>query len=137
MINKIKSSDLKDDNEILSKKILNIFKKLNNGNVEIKIDWENEKIDRDMFDKIRKNMNQIGENNFFNGLNLYLGENPDFYSSNVNKKLNDIMKEIQENYVKIDNGIEEMIISDKISEVVLNYYTVDYNIEQLLENTKN
>ena len=136
MINKIKSSDLKDDNEILSKKILNIFKKLNNGNVEIKIDWENEKIDRDMFDKIRKNMNQIGENNFFNGLNLYLGENPDFYSSNVNKKLNDIMKEIQENYVKIDNGIEEMIISDKISEVVLNYYTVDYNIEQLLENTK-
>lgn len=45
MIDKIKSSDLKGDNEILSKKILDIFKKLNNGVVEIKIDWETEKID--------------------------------------------------------------------------------------------
>ena len=136
MIDKIKSSDLKGDNEILSKKILDIFKKLNNGDVEIKIDWEDEKIDRDIFDKIKENMENIGESNFFNGVNLYLEENPDFYSSNVNKKLNDIMREIQKDYVSIDNGIEEMIISDKISEVVLNHYTVDYNIEQLLENTK-
>ncbi len=136
MNDKIKSSDLKGDNEILSKKILDIFKKLNNGDVEIKIDWEDEKIDRDIFDKIKENMENIGESNFFNGVNLYLEENPDFYSSNVNKKLNDIMREIQKDYVSIDNGIEEMIISDKFSEVVLNHYTVDYNIEQLLENTK-
>lgn len=136
MIDKIKSSDLKDDNEILSKKILNIFKKLNNGVVEIKIDWETEKIDRDIFDKIRENMENIGESKFFNGLNLYLEENPDFYSSKVNRKLNDIMREIQKDYVSIDNGTEEMIISNKISEVVLNCYTVDYNIEELLENTK-
>ena len=136
MIDKIESPDLKGDDEILSKKILDIFKKLNNGVVEIKIDWEDEKIDRDMFDKIRKNMSQIGESNFFNGVNLYLEENPDFYTSKVNRKLNDIMREIQKDYVSIDNGIEEMIISDKISEVVLNHYTVDYNIEQLLENTK-
>ena len=136
MIDKIKSSDLKGDNEILSKKILDIFKKLNNGVVEIKIDWETEKIDRDIFDKIRENMENIGENNFFNGVNLYLEENPDFYSSKVNRKLNDIMGEIQKDYVSIDNGIEEMIISDKINEVILNYYTVDYNIEELLENTK-
>lgn len=136
MLDKIKSSDLKGDNEILTKKILDAFKNINNGNVEIKIDWEDEKIDRDMFDKIRKNMSQIGESNFFNGVNLYLEENPDFYTSKVNRKLNDIMREIQKDYVSIDNGIEEMIISDKISEVVLNYYTVDYNIEQLLENTK-
>lgn len=136
MIDKIKSSDLKGDNEILSKKILDIFKKLNNGVVEIKIDWETEKIDRDIFDKIRENMENIGENNFFNGVNLYLEENPDFYSSKVNRKLNDIMREIQKDYVSIDNGIEEMIISDKINEVILNYYTVDYNIEELLENTK-
>ena len=81
-------------------------------------------------------MENIGENNFFNGLNLYLEENPDFYSSKVNRKLNDIMREIQKDYVSIDNGIEEMIISDKINEVILNYYTVDYNIEELLENTK-
>ena len=46
------------------------------------------------------------------------------------------MREIQKDYVSIDNGIEEMIISDKINEVILNYYTVDYNIEELLENTK-
>lgn len=136
MLDKIKSSDLKGDNEILTKKILDAFKNINNGNVEIKIDWEDEKIDRDMFDKIRKNMSQIGESNFFNGVNLYLEENPDFYTSKVNRKLNDIMREIQKDYVSIDNGIEEMIISDKISEVVLNHYTVDYNIEQLLENTK-
>lgn len=136
MIDKIKSSDLKGDNEILSKKILDIFKKLNNGVVEIKIDWETEKIDRDIFDKIRENMENIGENIFFNGVNLYLEENPDFYSSKVNRKLNDIMREIQKDYVSIDNGIEEMIISDKINEVILNYYTVDYNIEELLENTK-
>lgn len=136
MIDKIESPDLKGDDEILSKKILDIFKKLNNGVVEIKIDWETEKIDRDIFDKIRKNMENIGENNFFNGLNLYLEENPDFYSSKVNRKLNDIMREIQKDYVSIDNGIEEMIISDKINEVILDYYTVDYNIEELLENTK-
>ena len=136
MLDKIKSSDLKGDNEILTKKILDAFKNINNGNVEIKIDWEDEKIDRDMFDKIRKNMSQIGESNFFNVVNLYLEENPDFYTSKVNRKLNDIMREIQKDYVSIDNGIEEMIISDKISEVVLNHYTVDYNIEQLLENTK-
>lgn len=136
MLDKIKSSDLKGDNEILTKKILDAFKNINNGNVEIKIDWEDEKIDRDMFDKIRKNMSQIGESNFFNGVNLYLEENPDFYTSKVNRKLNDIMREIQKDYVSIDNGIEEMIISDMISEVVLNHYTVDYNIEQLLENTK-
>lgn len=136
MIDKIKSSDLKGDDEILSKKILDIFKKLNNGVVEIKIDWETEKIDRDIFDKIRENMKNIGENNFFNGVKLYLEENPDFYSSKVNRKLNDIMREIQKDYVSIDNGIEEMIISDKINEVILNYYTVDYNIEELLENTK-
>jgi hypothetical protein len=136
VLDKIKSSDLKGDNEILTKKILDAFKNINNGNVEIKIDWEDEKIDRDMFDKIRKNMSQIGESNFFNGVNLYLEENPDFYTSKVNRKLNDIMREIQKDYVSIDNGIEEMIISDKISEVVLNHYTVDYNIEQLLENTK-
>lgn len=136
MIDKIKSSDLKGDNEILSKKILDIFKKLNNGVVEIKIDWETQKIDRDIFDKIRENMENIGESNFFNGVNLYLEENPDFYTSKVNRKLNDIMREIQKDYVSVDNGIEEMIISDKINEVVLNYYTVDYNIEELLENTK-
>ena len=81
-------------------------------------------------------MENIGESNFFNGVNLYLEENPDFYTSKVNRKLNDIMREIQKDYVSVDNGIEEMIISDKINEVVLNYYTVDYNIEELLENTK-
>lgn len=37
------------------------------------------------------------------------------------------MREIQKDYVSIDNGIEKMIISVKISEVVLNYYTVDYD----------
>ena len=136
MSDKIKSSDLKVDDEILSQKILDIFKKINNGDVEIKIDWEAEKIDRDIFDKIRENMENIGESNFFNGLNLYLEENPDFYTSKVNRKLNDIMREIQKDYVSIDNGMEEMVIGDKISEVVLNYYTVDYNIEKLLENTK-
>lgn len=136
MIDKIESPDLKGDDKILSKKILDIFKKLNNGDVEIKIDWGNEKIDRDIFDKIRENMENIGEKNFFNAVNLYLEENPDFYSSKVNRKLNDIMREIQKDYVSIDNGIEEMIISDKINEVILNYYTVDYNIEELLENTK-
>ena len=136
MIDKIESRDLKGDDKILSKKILDIFKKLNNGDVEIKIDWGNEKIDRDIFDKIRENMENIGEKNFFNAVNLYLEENPDFYSSKVNRKLNDIMREIQKDYVSIDNGIEEMIISDKINEVILNYYTVDYNIEKLLENTK-
>jgi hypothetical protein len=136
VIDKIESPDLKGDDKILSKKILDIFKKLNNGDVEIKIDWGNEKIDRDIFDKIRENMENIGEKNFFNAVNLYLEENPDFYSSKVNRKLNDIMREIQKDYVSIDNGIEEMIISDKINEVILNYYTVDYNIEELLENTK-
>lgn len=104
MIDKIESPDLKGDDEILSKKILDIFKKLNNGVVEIKIDWETEKIDRDIF-KIRKNMENIGENNFFNGLNLYLEENPDFYSSKVNRKLNDIMREIQKDYVSIDKSL--------------------------------
>ena len=31
------------------------------------------------------------------------------------------MREIQKDYVSIDNGIEEMVIHNKISEVVLNY----------------
>jgi len=31
------------------------------------------------------------------------------------------MREIQKDYVSIDNGIEEMVINNKISEVVLNY----------------
>ena len=65
MIDKIESPDLKGDDKILSKKILDIFKKLNNGDVEIKIDWETEKIDRDIFDKIRENMENIGEKKFF------------------------------------------------------------------------
>ena len=119
-----KIDDEEDFNETINLSNLNKIDLNNQINIDEKKDCEEEKLDEqeEKIDNINDNGNKINNINNKENFNLINNDNQDINNNIIN---NDIVKEQEENLIKIDNNIEfnKNIIDDKnnlVNENIIN-----------------